>query len=271
MHSSHPGRVTAGQIVVDRDHVHALAFQRVQIGGKGGNQRLSFTGLHLRDTSLMENDSADQLHPERFHVQDAAGGLAHRGISLRKKVVKGLPIGEPLLEFPGLILQRLVGKCHHFRPQGFYFFHKGLDPLQLSLAVRTENFLNDIHLNTCSILFVRVASVRAFFLISYYLPKLCLIQPQNFCEKQVYLPALLFILSEKKWLFNFYLPVFLPLCRFSSIKIRFCSRKKLSFPNFFHLFAFRLACFAQFQKSFFTILHKNHLIHAARIDNSRQK
>src|SRR3984957_6135200 len=42
---SHPLRVAAGQVVVHGDDVHAEAGERVQVGGKGGDQRLSFAGL----------------------------------------------------------------------------------------------------------------------------------------------------------------------------------------------------------------------------------
>ena len=47
--AAHPLRVAAGQVVVDRDDVHALAFERVQVGGQGRDQRLAFAGLHLGD------------------------------------------------------------------------------------------------------------------------------------------------------------------------------------------------------------------------------
>src|SRR3712207_7987565 len=39
---SHPFRVTLGKIVVDRDHVHAIAGQSVEEYGKRGNERFTF-------------------------------------------------------------------------------------------------------------------------------------------------------------------------------------------------------------------------------------
>ena len=45
----HPFGVAAGEVVVDRDDVDALAGERVEIDGQGGDQRLAFAGLHLGD------------------------------------------------------------------------------------------------------------------------------------------------------------------------------------------------------------------------------
>jgi hypothetical protein len=63
---AHPLGVAAGQVVVDGDHVDALAGERVQIHGQRGDQRLAFAGLHLRDFAAMQDDAADQLHVEAW-------------------------------------------------------------------------------------------------------------------------------------------------------------------------------------------------------------
>ena len=68
MNPSHPLGVTLCQVVVYSDNMHALACQSIQIGRRGGNQRFSFTGSHLRDTALVKDDAADELHPVMFHI-----------------------------------------------------------------------------------------------------------------------------------------------------------------------------------------------------------
>ena len=73
---AHPLGVAPGQVVVDRDDVDALAFERVQVGGQGGDERLAFAGLHLGDLAAVEHRAADQLHVEVPHVQHAPAGLA---------------------------------------------------------------------------------------------------------------------------------------------------------------------------------------------------
>ena len=116
MHSAHPGGISGGQVIIDRYHVDSLAFQSVQISRKRGHQCLTFTCFHFSDTSLMQDNTADQLHPEGLHIQYSPGGLTYRGICLRKQIVQSFPIGKTLLIFLRLILQLFVGKFHHGRP-----------------------------------------------------------------------------------------------------------------------------------------------------------
>ena len=63
MHLTHPLRVTLRQIVIDRNNMHAFSFQRIQISRQKTSLGLTFTGPHLRDPSLMQHDTADQLYP----------------------------------------------------------------------------------------------------------------------------------------------------------------------------------------------------------------
>ena len=73
---SHPLRVSFGQVIVDGNDMDALSFQGVQVSRHGGYQRLAFTGTHLGDTALVQDDSADQLHTEGLHIQNSPGRLA---------------------------------------------------------------------------------------------------------------------------------------------------------------------------------------------------
>ena len=91
MDRTHPFRVTAGQVIVDRYDMDAPACQCVQIGGKRGNQSFTFTGTHLGDPALMEDDTANDLHSVVLHVQHAPCGLPHRSIGLGKQVIQRLP------------------------------------------------------------------------------------------------------------------------------------------------------------------------------------
>ena len=47
--AAHPFGVALGQIIVDGDDVDALAFERVQVNGQGGDQRFAFAGSHFGD------------------------------------------------------------------------------------------------------------------------------------------------------------------------------------------------------------------------------
>ena len=106
--AAHPLGVAAGQVVVHRDDVDALALERVQVGGQRGDERLAFAGLHLGDLALVQHAAADELHVEVPHVEHAAAGFADDGERLGQQVVERLALGEPLAELGGLRAQLLV-------------------------------------------------------------------------------------------------------------------------------------------------------------------
>ena len=94
--------VAAGQIIVDRDHMNALAGQRIEIYRQCRDQCLSFTGAHLRNPSLMQAHTADQLHIEMAHAKHAARALAHDRKRLRQQIIERLPCGKTLLKRIGI-------------------------------------------------------------------------------------------------------------------------------------------------------------------------
>ncbi len=100
--ASHPLRVAARQVVVDRDDVDALAFERVQVGGERRDERLAFARLHLGDLAAVQHHAADQLHVEVPHVEHAASGLAHDGEGFDEQIVERLAVGDALAELVGL-------------------------------------------------------------------------------------------------------------------------------------------------------------------------
>ena len=55
---AHPSAVAFGQVIVDRDDVHAAARQRIKIHGRRRHEGLAFSRLHLGDLSLMKDDAA---------------------------------------------------------------------------------------------------------------------------------------------------------------------------------------------------------------------
>ncbi len=101
VHPAHPLGVALGQVVVDRDDVHALAGQRVQVRGQQRGQRLAFTGPHLRDVAQVDGAATHQLDVEVPLAEDPVRGLAHGGERLREELVQSLAVLVALLELVG--------------------------------------------------------------------------------------------------------------------------------------------------------------------------
>ena len=107
---AHPFRVAAGEVIVDRDDVHAVAGERVEVGGKRRDERFAFARLHLRDPALMQDDAALHLNGEVLHLEYAPRRLAAGRESLRQEVVERLAVREPLFELRRLRLELVVRK-----------------------------------------------------------------------------------------------------------------------------------------------------------------
>ena len=95
---AHPLRVAAGQVVVDRHHVHASAREGVKVCGQRGHQGFPLTGFHFCNPALVQDHAADELDVEMAHVQRAFCRLPHHGKGLGKQPVQG---GRPCPR-PGL-------------------------------------------------------------------------------------------------------------------------------------------------------------------------
>ncbi len=109
---AHPGRVALGEIVVDGDDMHALARERIEIDGKGGNQRLAFAGLHLGDAPLVQHHAADQLHVEMALANGALGAFAYGGEGLGDQIIELGAVLQALAESFGARPQVVVGERH---------------------------------------------------------------------------------------------------------------------------------------------------------------
>ena len=118
VHAAHPLAVAFGQVVVDRDDVHALAGQRVEVGGQHAGQGLALTGLHLGDVAEVQRRAAHDLDVERALAQHPPGRLAGHRERLGQQVVEVLAAGDALLELVGLGAQFGVGQLLDVVGQG---------------------------------------------------------------------------------------------------------------------------------------------------------
>ena len=149
---AHPLRVALGQIVVDRDHVHALARQGVEIGRQGRHQRLALAGAHFGDLALVKHHATDELDIEMAHVEDPLARLAHHGEGLGQEFVQRSPIGQALAEFSGLGAQRLIGERRHRVFQGVDLLHHHPHAFQQAFIAAAEylaDYVCDHKMNDC--------------------------------------------------------------------------------------------------------------------------
>ena len=102
---SHPVGVTLGQVLVDRDDVHAVAVQRIQVGRAGGHQGLALAGAHLADVAVVQHHRADQLHVVVAHAERASGGFPDQRKRLDHQVVQRLPVVVALAQRVGARFQ----------------------------------------------------------------------------------------------------------------------------------------------------------------------
>ncbi len=141
---AHPLGVALGEIVVHRHHVNALARQRVEIGGEGGDQRLAFTGAHLGDIAPVQHDAAHQLDVVMALAERALGGFANGGESFGQQLVQALAVFMAFAEFDGLLRQRRVIKLDKVWLQRIDLVHDGTHALDLAVVGGAEKLAGDV-------------------------------------------------------------------------------------------------------------------------------
>ena len=142
---AHPLGVTLCQVVVDGDDVDAFAGEGVEVGGQGGHQGLTFTGLHFGDTALMEDDAADELDAIGTEAQDTICRFPTGGEGFGEDVVQGGAGGQACLELVGLGAELFVGEGFVFVGQCLNFIYNGGNLFDFPLGVGSEKFSHHSH------------------------------------------------------------------------------------------------------------------------------
>ena len=137
---AHPFGIAFGQIIVDRDDMHALARQRVQIGGKGGDQRLAFAGFHFGNVALMQENATHQLHIKRPQTKRPFCGLAAIGKGFGQQFVQAFARRHPRLVSGGAFKDRLIAQRGKFGFQRGDTGHQRTGRLDLAVVRRAEDF-----------------------------------------------------------------------------------------------------------------------------------
>jgi hypothetical protein len=118
VHAPHPVGVAAGEVIIDRDDMHPLAGDRVQIHGQRRGQGLALAGAHFGDLAMVQHHAADHLGVEVAHAEHALRRFADDGEGFGQHIVEGLALGVTGAKLLGLGLQRLVGERRYGRLEG---------------------------------------------------------------------------------------------------------------------------------------------------------
>ncbi len=141
VHLAHPFRVALGKVVVHCDDMHAFAGQRVQIGRKGRDKGLTFTGPHLCDIALVQKDAAHKLHIKGPQPQSALGPLAAVGKSFGQDGIKAFAaLLHALFEFFGFGDDAFIAECGELWLQRIDFGHKGAHRFDHTVIRRSKYF-----------------------------------------------------------------------------------------------------------------------------------
>ena len=108
--ASHELGLVRSEIVVDRDDVHALAGDGVEVHREHGRQRLALTGLHLGDVAQVQGGAAHDLDVVGPLAERALGRLADGGERFGHELVEGLARVETGAQLDGLVAQLFVGQ-----------------------------------------------------------------------------------------------------------------------------------------------------------------
>ena len=138
---THPLTVTLCKVIVYGNDMYALAGERVEVGGKRGNERFTFTCFHFGNTSLMKYNTADNLNIKVLHAEHSPACLAHYRERFGEKVVKTFAVCKTLLELGRFRLQLRVRKSGHFILKSYYLIRDRIDFLKLSVGICAEYFV----------------------------------------------------------------------------------------------------------------------------------
>src|SRR4051812_10780311 len=101
----HPYAISPRKIVVDRNNMHALTRQSVQIGWQRGYERLTFARTHLGNITVVEDHAADELHIKMPLSEGTPRGFSHYRKCLWSQTFESRALCQALLKLRGLVLQ----------------------------------------------------------------------------------------------------------------------------------------------------------------------
>ena len=146
---AHPAGIAAGQVIIDRHHMHALASQRIEVNRQRCGQGFSFPSPHFRNFSVVQRHAAHHLYVEVAHFHDAFAAFAHHGKCLWKQVVQRFASSYTVFELLGLGAQLIFIKLFILRLQCVDAFNRFTVSLEQPVVATAENFGQDVGSHKC--------------------------------------------------------------------------------------------------------------------------
>ncbi len=141
VHLTHPLCVALREVVVDGDDVHALALERVEVTGEGGDERLALARAHLGDLALVQHGPADELHVVGTHPEHPLGSFSDGRERGHQEVVEGGAVVDLLPELVGAGAELIVGELLDLRLERADRVDHRLELLDLSLVLAAQDLL----------------------------------------------------------------------------------------------------------------------------------
>ena len=141
---SHPAAAQSRQVVVGGNQVRAFAFDRVQVQGQRGDQRLAFTSPHLGDTARVQHRAGEHLHVVVAFADGAARGFAGGRERFGQQVVEAFALLEAAAELGRFVAQRLVRQRLIVLLQGVDLGEDGLESFDFALGGVAADFAQPV-------------------------------------------------------------------------------------------------------------------------------
>ena len=102
--------VTLCKIIVNGYNVNALACKCIKVGGQSRNIGFTFACFHFCNSTLMQNNTADNLNGEMLQAEHAPRSLAAGGKRFGENIVKRFAVCKAGFEFGRFCLKLLIGQ-----------------------------------------------------------------------------------------------------------------------------------------------------------------
>ena len=145
---THPLCVTLCKIFVDGNDMHTFFVECLEICGKRSNKRLTFTGTHLGNSSLIEDHAAHELNVEVSHSQHSVACLSYRSKRFGKQSFEAFALFASLhkslrASFKFLVAHSLVSIF-----ESYYFVNRLINSFEFPVVVRRKNLAQNTHFLT---------------------------------------------------------------------------------------------------------------------------